>query len=132
MNKANADLAMEVMNVLRRHSKPNSKQPRRRHLGSIVRSFVGITDLFGEKGVPEAMFQFKKEPDGGNKLPQPSVKMVSDGSAITTENDFARYAIFWLRVVSHTVKASDGLVDVRADFINKALSDKPLLLELDD
>lgn len=117
---------MEVMNVLRKHSKPNSKQPRRRHLGSIVRSFVGITDLFGEKGVPEAMFQFNKgkEPDGGNKLQEPTKEMVSDGSAITTENDFARYAMFWLRVVSHTV--SPELVDVRTQFLDKALSDKVL------
>ena len=70
------------------------------------------------------MFQFKKEPDGGNTLPQPRVEMVSDGSAITTENDFARYAMFWLRVVSHTVSAD--LVDVRAQFLDRALSDMPL------
>ena len=113
---------MEVMNVLRSHLRPNSKQPRRKHLGSIVRSFIGVTDLFGSRGLPGDIFTFKKK--GLGPLTAPTKEMVSDGSAITTEDDFAYYAMYWLRVASHTVSAE--LVDVRAEFLANALSDMVL------
>ena len=114
-NLDNAKLGLRVLNELIKHPAPTT--PRRKHLGCILGSLVGLKSQFEREGAYQ-VFLAPISTEFRRTEPYKEVTPETESTDITSEDDFAFYATVWLKLLLDSAEIRGYIL--RDDFLARA------------